>query len=246
MSGVNKAFGYIWGTLLVLAIWWALAAAINSPALPTPAEAIVVLSEQLLDIMPQFWISFERILLGMLIGTALGAPLGIVLGRSKRADIILGPALYILYPLPKIVLLPILFVLLGTGGNAKITLIAIAVFFQMVITMRDTARNIPESAVESIRILGANRWSTFSNLILPASVPGLFTALRVTTGTAVAILFIAESMAGSTGLGYFIMHSWSLLEYARMFAGIIAFAVMGILLYEAFDLGERHLNKWTV
>ncbi|WP_251212444.1 ABC transporter permease [Adlercreutzia murintestinalis] len=241
---MGKAVGYIWGTLLVIAVWWTLAAAIGSPALPTPAATVPVLIAQCGAIMPEFLLSLERILVAMLIGTLIGAPLGLALGRSRRADLILGPALYILYPLPKIVLLPILFVLLGIGGEAKVTLIAIAVFFQMVVTMRDAARAIPETAVESMRSLGAGRLSTFAHLIVPASLPSLFTALRITTGTAVAILFIAESMAGSTGLGYFIMHSWSLLEYARMFAGIIAFAVMGVLIYEAFDVAERRFSTW--
>lgn len=241
---MGKPIGYAWGTLLVLAIWWALAAAIGSPALPTPLATVPVLADQIGTIMPEFWLSLGRILLAMLIGTLLGAPVGLALGRSKRADEALGPALYILYPLPKIVLLPILFVLLGIGGEAKVALIAIAVFFQMVVSMRDAARTIPETAIESMRSLGAGRMSTFLHLIVPASMPSLFTALRITTGTAVAILFIAESMAGSTGLGYFIMHSWSLLEYARMFAGIIAFALMGVLIYEAFDVAERRLSKW--
>ncbi len=216
----------------------------QSPALPTPIATVPVLVEQFGAIMPQFWLSLWRILLAMIIGTLLGAPIGLALGRSKRADAVLGPVLYILYPLPKIVLLPILFVLFGIGGEAKVILIAIAVFFQMMVTMRDAAHAIPTSAVESMRTLGANRCRVFVHLVVPATMPALFTALRITTGTAVAILFIAESMAGNTGLGYFIMHSWSLLEYTRMFAGIIAMALMGVLLYEAFDIAEKHFSKW--
>ena len=123
-------------------------------------------------------------------------------------------------------------------------LIAIAVFFQMMVTMRDAAHAIPEGAVESMRTLGADRFRVFAHLLVPATLPALFTALRITTGTAVAILFIAESMAGSTGLGYFIMHSWSLLEYTRMFAGIIAMAFMGVVIYEAFDIAERRFSTW--
>ena len=109
--------------------------------------------------------------------------------------------------------------------------------------MRDAARSIPESAMMAVRSVVASRLQTFTNVVLPATLPALFTALRVTTGTAVAILFIAESMAGSTGLGYYIMHSWSLLEYTRMFAGIVAMAIMGVIIYEAFYLAERRLNK---
>lgn len=180
----------------------------------------------------------------MLIGKVLGAPLGLLLELSRAADRFLTPVMYILYPLPKIVLLPILFVLLGIGGEAKVALIAIAVFFQMVITMRDAAKAVPKESVDAMLSFGAGRGLVFVDVVVPETLPSLFSALRVTTASAVAILFIAESMAGSTGLGYFIMHSWSILEYTRMFAGIIAMAVMGVLLYEAFDFAERRLTKW--
>lgn len=241
---MNKAVGYIWGTLLVIALWWALAAAIGSPALPTPAATVPALADNFSRIVPEFGVSLWRILLAMLIGTVLGAPLGLFLGLSRAADRFLTPVMYILYPLPKIVLLPILFVLLGIGGEAKVALIAIAVFFQMVITMRDAAKAVPKESVDAMLSFGAGRGRVFVDVVVPETLPSLFSALRVTTASAVAILFIAESMAGSTGLGYFIMHSWSILEYTRMFAGIIAMAVMGVLLYEAFDFAERRLTKW--
>ena len=143
---MRKALAYLWGTLLVLALWWVLAGALGSPALPTPLATLPVLAEEAGAIWPHFWVSFGRIMAAMAIGTALGAPLGLLLGRSKRADALFGPVLYILYPLPKVVLLPVLFVLLGLGGEAKVTLIAIAVFFQMMVTMRDAANVWPPSS----------------------------------------------------------------------------------------------------
>lgn len=238
---MRKALAYIWGTALVLVLWWLLAAVLQSPALPTPLATLPVLADEAGAIWPHFWVSFERIMLAMAIGTVLGAPLGLLLGRSKRADALFGPVLYILYPLPKVVFLPVLFVLLGLGGEAKVVLIAIAVFFQMMVTMRDAAKAVPQPLLEAFWSLGATHWQGFCHVTVPLTVPSLFTALRVTTGTAVAILFIAESMAGSTGLGYFIMHAWSVLEYKQMFAGIVAMAVMGVVIYEAFDVAEKRL-----
>ncbi len=238
---MRKALAYIWGTALVLVLWWLLAAVLQSPALPTPLATLPVLADEAGAIWPHFWVSFERIMLAMAIGTMLGAPLGLLLGRSKRADALFGPVLYILYPLPKVVFLPVLFVLLGLGGEAKVVLIAIAVFFQMMVTMRDAAKAVPQPLLEAFWSLGATRWQGFCHVTVPLAVPSLFTALRVTTGTAVAILFIAESMAGSTGLGYFIMHAWSVLGYKQMFAGIVAMAVMGVVIYEAFDVAEKRL-----
>lgn len=240
---MRKLLGYVWGTVFVIALWWVLALCIGSPALPTPSATWPVLCANVGALAPELLTSLGRILLAMALGTVLGAPLGLLLGRSQAADRVFGPVLYVLYPLPKIVFLPVLFVLFGLGGEGKVVLMAIAVFFQMLVTMRDAARSIPQGAVTSLRSLGANRWQVFAHVVVPASLPGLFTALRVTTGTAVAILFIAESMAGSSGLGYFIMHAWSLLEYDKMFAGIIAMALMGIVLYEAFDVAEKRLTR---
>ncbi len=243
---MNRLYGYIWGTVLVILLWWVLALAVDSPALPTPLATVPALVDNLQKILPEFGVSMGRILLAMLAGTVVGAPVGLWLGRSRKADAVVGPMMYILYPLPKIVLLPILFVLFGIGGEAKIILIAIAVFFQMVVTMRDAAKAVPRESVEAMLSFGASRRRILKDVVLPESLPSLFTALRVTTASAVAILFIAESMAGSTGLGYYIMHAWSILEYTRMFAGIVAMAVLGVVLYELFDFFEGRLTKWRV
>lgn len=241
---MRKLVGYLWGTVFVIALWWVLALAINSPALPTPDATWPALVDNFTRIMPEFWTSLGRIALSMLIGTVLGVPAGLWIGRSRRGDQIFGPVLYVLYPVPKIVFLPVLFILFGLGGQAKVILIAIAIFFQMVVTMRDAAKNVPPGAVVSLRSLGATKGQILREVVLPASLPDLFTALRITTGTAVAVLFIAESMAGSSGLGYYIMHAWSLLEYEQMFAGIIAMAVLGVVIYEVFEILEYRLTKW--
>lgn len=241
---MRKLVGYLWGTVFVIALWWVLALAINSPALPTPDATWPALVDNFTRIMPEFWTSLGRIALSMFIGTVLGVPAGLWIGRSRRGDQIFGPVLYVLYPVPKIVFLPVLFILFGLGGQAKVILIAIAIFFQMVVTMRDAAKNVPQGAVVSLRSLGATKGQILREVVLPASLPDLFTALRITTGTAVAVLFIAESMAGSSGLGYYIMHAWSLLEYEQMFAGIIAMAVLGVVIYEVFEILEYRLTKW--
>ncbi|MFR7754316.1 MAG: ABC transporter permease [Bacteroidales bacterium] len=194
---MRKALGYVWGTVFVIVLWWVCAALIGSPALPTPAATLPALADNIGKIAPEFMVSLGRILLSMAIGALFGVPLGLWIGRSKRADAIFGPVLYVLYPVPKIVFLPVLFVLFGLGGEGKVVLIAIAVFFQMMVTMRDAAKNVPTGAVESMRSLGAGKFAIYRDVIFPATVPDLFTALRITCGTAVAILFIAESMAGS-------------------------------------------------
>ena len=137
-----------------------------------------------------------------------------------------------------------LIVLLGLADAPKIVLIAITVFFQVLVTVRDASKSVPEQSILSMRSLGANRLDIYRHAIVPATLPELFTALRISSGTAVAILFFAEGIAGSTGLGYFIVNAWALLAYPKMFAGIIAMALLGVILYELFDIAERRLTRW--
>lgn len=113
---------------------------------------------------------------------------------------------------------PVLIVLMGLADSLKITLIAITIFFQVLVTVRDAAQGVPEQAVMSMRSLGAGRLDVYCHVIVPATLSDLFTALRISGGTAVAIPFFAESLAGLTGLGYFIVSVWSLLAYPKMFA----------------------------
>lgn len=232
----------VFSVAFVLAGWQLTSMALNTPALPAPLEAVSVFVSFAPNLWPHFQISFLRILMALVIGVVFGLPLGLFLGRSTIVGSLFTPALYILYPLPKIVILPILLVLMGLGGAPKVALIAITVFFQVVIVMRDAARAVPEETVDSVRALGASRLDVWRHVVLPATLPQLFTTLRVSSAIAVAVLFIAEAFAGSTGLGYFIMNAWSMVSYPRMFAGIIALAFLGVVVYEAFDIAERALT----
>ena len=203
-----------------------------------------MLVENFADLWPAFLVSLYRVVVAMVIGTVIAIPIGLWLGRSPRADAVLAPVLYFLYPLPKVVLLPVLIVLLGLADAPKIVLIALTVFFQVLVTVRDAAKSVPEESVLSMRSLGGNSLDVYRHVVVPATLPDLFTALRISSGTAVAILFFAESLAGSTGLGYFIVDAWSLLNYPKMFAGIIAMALLGVILYELFEVAEKRLTRW--
>ena len=223
--------------VLVIAGWWITSLMLSTPALPTPDVAAALFVEFAPAMGADFAISLWRILISLVIGTIAGVPVGLWLGRSSHAGQMLTPALYILYPLPKIVLLPILLVLLGLGSEPKIALISLTVFFQVVVVMRDAAKSIPPQTLLSVRSLGGSRWDEWRHVILPAT-------LRVSSAIAIAVLFFAEAIAGSTGIGYFIMNSWAMVNYPRMFAGIIALALLGVIVYEAFDLAERRLTRW--
>jgi NitT/TauT family transport system permease protein len=226
------------------AFWEICSLLLHSPALPTPADAFGQFVQQFPVLLPHFGYSAVRAFGSMLIGLVLGAPLGLMLGRSPRADVIAGPLIFLNYPVPKVVFLPVLLVLLGIGNGSIITLITLIVFFQILVTARDAARAIPAASVLSVRSLGASTWQVFTNVIVPGTLPEIFTALRIGAGTAVAVLFFSESAAGSTGLGYYIFDAWGRIQYDQMFAGVLAMALLGVLLYETIEIAESRLCRW--
>lgn len=242
----SRLRGYATAMVLVLAAWQLAAAALGTRALPSPVDTaralVAALGEGLLR---HLGVSAWRVLVATALGLALGAPAGLVMGRSRRLDAIAGPLVFLAYPVPKVVFLPVLLVLFGIGDGPKVALIALIVFFQILVTARDAARGIPRSAVLSVRSLGASRRQVIRHVVVPAVLPDVFTALRISTGTAIAVLFFSETVAGTDGLGWFIMDAWTRVSYAEMFAGIVVMALLGVAIYEALEILEARLCRWT-
>ncbi|MDO5044110.1 MAG: ABC transporter permease [Coriobacteriia bacterium] len=244
-SKVRAFFGYLLALLILFVGWHVSSLILNSPALPTPIETIPVFIHQLSSLAPHFVISAYRVVISILIGMVLAVPIALLLSRNEKTDAIFAPFLFLSYPIPKVVLLPVLLVIFGLGNLPKIMLISLTVFFQVLMSMRDAALQVNPSYIASVQSLGANSWEIYRHVIVPAVMPNLFATLRIASGTAIAILFIAESMAGTTGLGYVIINAWGLIDYPQMFAAIIAMAMLGVLIYEIIASIERKITAWT-
>ena len=242
---LRRVLGYVGATIALLIGWQLLALAVGSPALPPPAPALQAFVAEFPELAPHFAISGYRVLAAIALGVALGAPLGLLLGRAPRFDALVAPLVFMTYPIPKVVFLPVLLVLLGLGDSSKIVLITLIVSFQILVTTRDAARAVPPASVLSVRSLGGTRTQVFRHVVVPAAMPEIFTALRIGSGTAVAVLFLAESIAGTNGLGYYIVDAWSRIDYNGMFAGIIAMALLGVVLYELLEFAEGKTCRWT-
>jgi NitT/TauT family transport system permease protein len=192
-----------------------------------------------------FLVSTWRVSASIALAMVLAVPAGLVLGQSRALDRFFAPIVYILYPIPKIVLLPVILLLLGIGDASKVFIIWLVLFFQILVVVRDQAGAIRPELIYSVRSLGAGRRALFRFVYLPATVPAALTALRVSVGTAIAVLFFAESFATSSGLGYYIINeSWGRLAYPEMYAGVIAMSLLGLLLYFLIDRLERRLAPW--
>ena len=237
----------IWATLGLLAIWQVCAVLLNQPILPAPAAVARAFVSELShgELMSHLLASLWRVIASTLLAVALAAPAGLALGQSKWLNRLITPLIYLLYPVPKVVFVPIVLLFFGIGDFPKIVLIFLILFFQILVLVRDQAAGIRPELIQSVRSLGAGRRALFRYVYLPASLPAILTALRQSVGTAVAVLYVAELFATQRGLGYYIyLNGSTLLDYPAMYAGIVALSLMGLGLYFGVDWLERRLCAW--
>lgn len=218
---------------MFLALWQVLAWIVHLPILPSPATVLPVFFTAIFkDLGLHFLASAGRVLAAILMAVAGAVPIGLILGQMPTLDRFFAPLIAITYPIPKIVLLPVIYVLMGITDISKIFLIALIIFFQILVVVRDEAANLRPELILSVRSLGAGRRALFRYVYFPASLPAVLTALRISVGTAIAVLFIAEQSLTRFGLGYYIVvETYQVLLYPEMYAGILAMSLLGLLLY---------------
>ncbi len=195
-------------------------------------------------LIPHLAASLGRVAAAMAISILTAVPLGIWLGTNVTADALLSPLAYLLFPVPKVALLPVLMILLGLGERSKLALMLLILFFQILVATRDAVRGIERPYLYSIATLHPSLWARWRYLYLPYALPKILAALRVGVGTALAVLFFAENYGTRHGIGYYIMDRWMRFRYAEMFAGIIALSILGLGLFALVDWLEKRLCPW--
>ena len=240
--GLQLAFGV--ASFFVL--WEILALIVRNPVLPGPIE-VVPLFFRLMggELGLHILASAGRVLASILLAVLTAAPAGLALGVIPTLHRLFSPLVDLIHPIPKIVFLPVIYVLIGVSDISKILLISLILFFQILVVVRDEARGVPQHLVLSARSIGAGRLALYFLIYVPATVPSMLTALRVSVGTAVAVLFIAEQSLVRYGLGYYIIvKSYQVLRYPQMYAGILAISFLGMILYGGINLLERKVAAY--
>ena len=188
--------------------------------------------------------SARRLGLSLLLSVALAVPLALLTAQIRPLDAVLTPVLTFAYPAPKVVFLPLIILFLGLGDESRVFLVTLVLFFQVFVIVHDAAVQVQPETLESINSLGANLWHRLRYVYLPVSIPAVITALKISTGTAIAVLYIAEGIAGRTGLGYLINFNYNMLNYNRMYAAIVMISILGLGLFGIFALLERYFTRW--
>ncbi|MGL5347790.1 MAG: ABC transporter permease [Peptostreptococcaceae bacterium] len=189
--------------------------------------------------------SMYRILVSIGISIIIGIPVGIVVGMNKKISNIVSPIIYLLYPIPKIAFLPIFMILFGIGDKSKIILMTTIIVFQILIATRDAVLQIDNNILISAKIMKFNKVDLCIEVIIPSICTKLFSAIRISIGIAISALFFSENYATKYGIGYFIMNSWSMVDYKEMFVGVFGLSIMSLFLYKIIDFLEYIVCPWN-
>lgn len=236
---------YIYGMLIFLTLWQAVASWLQLPIIPAPGIVLVNLFHVFLSqIAVHGLYSIWRIVAGVLLAVIVGIPLGLCMGYFPKGDRLLSPLVYLTYPVPKIALLPVVMLLFGLDEFSKILMIFLIVVFQVIVAVRDGVKAIPKETYYPLYSLGAGFLDIFREILIPASMPKFLTALRVAMATAVSVLFFTETFGTQYGMGYFIMDAWLRVNYLEMYSGIVVLSTIGLILFGIIDYLERKLCGW--
>lgn len=171
--------------------------------------------------------SLARSLPGFALGTAAGAALGVAAGVARWFDRMVSPAVFLSYPVPKIVMLPIFMLWFGIGDLSKILIIALACFYPVFINAYTGARQTRTILVWSALSMGAGRARIFRSVVLPSAAPLIFAGMRVSLALSFVVMFAAEMINARSGLGYLIRVSENSLRFDLMWVSLLSIAILG-------------------
>lgn len=234
--------------LLVVLVWEVLSRTnvLDMRFFPAPSSIITTFWE--FAASGEMWLhlqaSLVRIGVGFLLGAAPAVLLGLFLGLSRIARTIVNPIIYALYPIPKVAILPLVMLIFGLGDASKFVIIAIAVFFLVVVNTTGGVMLIDAIYFDVARNFNASRRDFYLKVVLPGALPSIFTGLKLAMGVALIVLVTAEFVGARTGIGVVIFEAWQVFAIERMFVGLVIVSFLGYLLALVLDEVERLVLPW--
>jgi len=196
------------------------------------------------DLLSDIRISFFRVLAGWALSALIAMPLGLLIGTFRRFQALLEPLTDFIRYMPAVAFIPLVMLWVGIDESAKVAIIFIGTFFQMVLMVAEDVRRVPIAQIEAAQTMGATRGEVIEKVIIPSAKPALLDTLRITMGWAWTYLVVAELVAANSGLGYAIVKAQRFLQTDKIFAGIILIGVIGLGLDQLFRWGHRAAFPW--
>ncbi len=196
------------------------------------------------EMIPNLLVSLQRFLFGFLLGAVPGVVLGLLMGWMRLVRLIVDPIITIVYPIPRIAILPLFLVIFGLGSPPIIAITALICFFPAVVTTYAGVRGLDPNLPAMARNIGATRMQVMMKIALPAALPVMFAGLRLSLGLALTGEVAAEFVAASNGIGAEIWRSWQIYRIDAMYANIVAISAVGVVFSYVLLEVQRRLLSW--
>jgi nitrate/nitrite transport system permease protein len=239
------------GLVLALGVWWAASAAVSD--LPSPsatwAESKIYILEpfekrgemdQGIGLLAYY--SLLRVARGFLLGVAIATPLGFLLGVSRTLTRMLDPIIQIMRPISPLAWLPLGLVLFQKSEPAALFAIAVCSMWPTVLNTMAGVRAIPQDYWNVAKVLRLSRFTTFTKIVVPATLPYVFTGYRLSLGIAWLVIVASEMLTGTPGIGGFLWQEYNSLIYAHILLAIVTIGVVGFVLDRLMGLAESRLR----
>ncbi|BAQ63550.1 nitrate ABC transporter permease [Geminocystis sp. NIES-3709] len=228
------------GFVGVIALWWVIAL-FRGEMMPTPPEA---LAKNLDFILNPFyrrgpgdlglgWLllaSLRRVLIGFFLGAIVAIPVGFLIGMNHSAWQIINPIIQVFKPVSPLVWLPIALAIFNSAEPSAIFVIFITSLWSTIMNTAEGVMNIPKEYLEVADVLEMPRWKQLFKVVLPASLPYIFTGLRISLGIAWLVIVAVEMLTGGVGIGFFVWDEWNRLNVSSVFLAVFVIGLTGLIL----------------
>jgi ABC-type nitrate/sulfonate/bicarbonate transport system permease component len=239
------------GLLLIgsLLLTWELSVrtgAVQAITWPAFSSVVVALSRQLLggELLGEMLVTLERLFVGYALAVVVGVGLGVLMGYFKFFFNLLEPLVESLRPIPSPAYLPMAILFLGIGDLMKVVLSALACVFPILVNTYSGVRGVDPVQIQTARTFGLGSWATIRTVVLPAAAPFIAAGMRTSLAVALIVSIIAEMVASTNGVGYYILQTQRSFRVPEMYAGMVALGILGYALNRVFLLVESRAIGW--
>jgi NitT/TauT family transport system permease protein len=228
------------------AAWWAITAfkLVEAYLVPSPWTTLKLMGDKWGYIWHHTWVTTYETLIGFALAVVIGVLAAVLMVYSSTVERTLYPILLFAQVIPKIAIAPLFVVWLGFGIGPKIVVAVLIAFFPVVISMVAGLKAVDPEMLQLSSTMGASAFATFSKIRLPASLPHLFSGLKVAVTLAVTGAVVGEFVGANEGLGYVILQANGNIDTPMLFAGLLVMSAIGVVLFVAVEIAEKLLLPW--
>jgi len=232
---------------LLVGLWQAIDSFGYAPVslLPPPGAVFMRLAQQLATgaFQQEIAVTLFRLFAGFLIAVILGVSIGLAAAASPAVNAVVRPLVRVLAPLPKVALYPALLLLLGFGHESKITLVAADAMFPILLSTYYGASMVEQKLIWSAMAAGTPRYQVLFKVVLPAAVPSILTGCRIGLVISCIVVFLAEMIASTDGLGHLLVTAARTFHAVDMFVPLIAISLLGLILNGLLEAVRSYLLR---